>query len=228
MNNNNNNCQFRFVSEPNDKQRIKIVSEPDDCLSDDNLVKYMKKITGNDANFTRKLYCDNSSNQIKPLFKIITHENEIKDSIKSIRSRKSYQIRESVWNSNTTDDDETSEFDRVLNLFEIPSNIMDFDDNNEYLVVLDNQSKCFYLKNIINLNLYRVDLEDIEYITYSIYGPTHTHKQIKSIQINKTKSIKLNYGPDIISNPHKLSIKIFKAFVENNFDTINTIIGLSL
>lgn len=208
----------------------KIIILADDDMNKTNKHKYnIKKLTGSDILFRRELV----KIPFKPLYKSIFFQNEIPQEPVINRSKKSYKIFKSVFRDDNGGEicNELSEYDIVLELFEQKQNILNFSDL-EYLVIYDKENNCFYLKNTTSSQIYRCDYFDIEMIYANLYkSDIYSQNTIKVKSICKSNGkIKLDFETniDFLTDLKLLNIKIFKIFIENNFDIIDTIIGLKI
>jgi hypothetical protein len=184
----------------------------------------IKNLTGNDALYARDFY----EYPYKPMYYHFWFNNNIGLEIESeietcsnnyYKSRKTHQIH-----SNWIEDNANEEYIKASRLFTIDKNILEFS-NCDYKVVYNDNDKCFYVKEMSNQKIYKLDEIDIKFIHKRVYGESTFPHEIKTIKKLADRSIKYNYGI-IKFNGFPLNLDIFTCFINNSFDIVNTILQL--
>jgi len=207
--------------------RLKIVMEDD---SDNKLtVGRIKELTGNDLMIRTSPY------ELTPMFKLdkIYPENvpcdfTIGDNLAKekhpIRSKKSYKIERyynSKWASSIKQE-QTAQYTETLEKFTNNKNILDIS-TEECTIVFNCESKCFYVFNFTNNNMYKIDYQDI----YTIHGYFDHNFQNLTLYNIKSMTISLDskaqYKYEKINTGSKLKLEYFIKFIENDFDIVKTI-----
>jgi hypothetical protein len=198
--------------------RIKFISEPD---IDDN-VSNIKNLTGNDTNMLREIKpIQIKPIQIKPSYKLIFPENNPYEKIENLitKSRKTHEVKNELFGFNNPM--LIDEYNQIIKLFDCNKNILNFSDS-EYSVIWIKETKLYYVLETSSKKLFCCDYEDIFHIHFDVYGMPLSLAIIESICFNKN-NIKYNLKKTNYIE-EKLNLNLFKAFIQSNFDIVNTII----
>lgn len=100
-------------------------------------------------------------------------------------------------------------------LFDDKRNLMDTDwaELSEYIVINDVENKCYYVKSILDLRIYLIDYDDVEWICCRVCEKLYT---------------KFKKGNEICVNNQHLNERILKTLVENNFNLEDAVIKISV